>query len=39
MTRFGIMVTNTPGVLTDATTDTAMIAMLMSARKARKTKG
>lgn len=34
-TEFGIMVTNTPGVLTDATADTAMMLMLMSARKAR----
>lgn len=34
-TEFGIMVTNTPGVLTDATADTAMLLMLMSARKAR----
>ena len=33
-TEFGIMVTNTPGVLTDATADTAMMLMLMSARKA-----
>ena len=29
------MVTNTPGVLTDATADTALMLMLMTARKAR----
>ena len=34
-TEFGIMVTNTPGVLTDATADAAMMLMLMAARKAR----
>jgi len=34
-TELGIMVTNTPGVLTDATADTAMMLMLMTARKAR----
>lgn len=34
-TEFGVMVTNTPGVLTDATTDTALMLMLMTARKAR----
>ena len=34
-TELGIMVTNTPGVLTDATADTAMMLMLMAARKAR----
>jgi glyoxylate reductase len=34
-TEFGVMVTNTPGVLTDATADTALMLMLMTARKAR----
>ncbi len=34
-TEFGVMVTNTPGVLTDATADTALLLMLMTARKAR----
>ena len=33
-TRRGIMVTNTPGVLTDATADTAFLLMLMAARRA-----
>ncbi len=31
---FGIVVTNTPGAVTDATADTAMTLMLMSARRA-----
>ena len=34
-TEFGVMVTNIPGVLTDATADTALMLMLMTARKAR----
>ena len=34
-TEFGVLVTNTPGVLTDATADTALMLMLMTARKAR----
>ena len=34
-TESGVMVTNTPGVLTDATADTALMLMLMAARKAR----
>ncbi len=34
-TEFGVIVTNTPGVLTDATADAAMMLMLMAARKAR----
>lgn len=34
-TEFGVMVTNTPGVLTDATADIALMLMLMTARKAR----
>jgi lactate dehydrogenase-like 2-hydroxyacid dehydrogenase len=33
-TRAGIVVTNTPGVLTDTTADTAMTLMLMVARRA-----
>ncbi|MPY98061.1 MAG: D-glycerate dehydrogenase [Actinophytocola sp.] len=32
--KAGIMVTNTPGVLTDATADTAMTLLLMAARRA-----
>jgi lactate dehydrogenase-like 2-hydroxyacid dehydrogenase len=32
--RAGIVVTNTPGVLTDATADTAMTLLLMAARRA-----
>lgn len=34
-TKRGIMVTNTPGVLTDATADTALLLMLMAARRVR----
>ncbi len=34
-TRRGIMVTNTPGVLTDATADVAFMLLLMTARRAR----
>jgi lactate dehydrogenase-like 2-hydroxyacid dehydrogenase len=33
-TRAGIVVTNTPGVLTDATADTAITLLLMAARRA-----
>jgi lactate dehydrogenase-like 2-hydroxyacid dehydrogenase len=33
-TRHGIVVTNTPGVLTDTTADTAMTLLLMAARRA-----
>jgi len=34
-TKRGIMVTNTPGVLTDATADVAFMLLLMTARRAR----
>lgn len=34
-TESGVMVTNTPGVLTEATADISMMLMLMTARKAR----
>jgi hydroxypyruvate reductase len=33
-TRSGILVSNTPGAVTDATADTALLLMLMSARRA-----
>ena len=34
-TKRGVMVTNTPGVLTDATADIAFMLLLMTARRAR----